>query len=153
MTSSGRTSLLLHQRVAEFDPDGAGEFSRLFQLGLVDHLAQQQNFFQRSCPIVSFVLAAESGVILALSPGIGQAEHRLGKLVEQILRLLGEFAGRELADVRVHLAIVLADLADVVFELLEPQDLIVIQRARGLLDAEPLAINVQGWGHDRSVCV
>ena len=93
------------------------------------------------------VLAAQRRVVFALALRVGQAEHGLGQLVEQILRLLGKLAGGELAHVRVHRAVVLADLGRVVLELFQPQQLIMVQRPGRFGDLQPVAINVERLGH------
>ena len=120
----------------------------LSSCGLVDELARQQDLLEVATLCTGRgVLAAQRRVVLDLSLLVRQAEHRPGQLVEQVLRLLGELAGRELADVRVHRPIVLADLGRVVLELLEPQQLVVVERPSSVGDLEPVAIYVERLGH------
>ena len=78
---------------------------------------------------------AKAAVIFLFELFIGEAEHRFGQLVEEQLRLIGILAGRIFPHMAIQFFVIFSDLIDVVFELNQPQQLIVVRRARPFGDS------------------
>ena len=127
-----RREPLLNDRHVEVQADRFGVTFRLFQVFGSDDPVPNQNLAERAGRLrgrrgVRF--AAERLVVFRLPLLVGQTEHRLGQLVEELLRLVDVVAGGESADIRVQFPVVVADHRGVVFERFEFENLIEVQRA------------------------
>ena len=89
----------------------------------------------------------KAALIPYLRQFVQQAQLCRGQFVEQLLRLRGELAARKFAHMGVHRPVMLADFGRIVFERLQPQQLVVVERAGRFSDFQPVAINVERLGH------
>ncbi len=123
-------------------PRELGRLATLFagQLPLLDENVEQR----LSAELILGCLedAAQALVVVTFPLGIGQAQHGLGDLVQQLLRLHRVLPGGVLTHAAVQLLVVIPDLGRVVLEPLEPEQLIVVRWTRPIRNAQPFLVEI-----------
>jgi hypothetical protein len=133
----------LHEGVAQLETRAFGVFAGLFGLLGADRLVLEKNGVHGfGATRFFFEFAPQTQIVFALALEVGEAQHGLGHLVEQVLRFIDVLARSVLADVGIELFVIGADLLDCVFELHEPQQLIMVGRPRAVGDPQPLFVDV-----------